>query len=138
MQLLLLVVLLRSPELGHITHNMDEYKGIVKISVSGKDRNFKFGTMQAALFCKHVGCKLSEMPSYLDGNDLDAQISWYWTAAVAYARLFKTEEPSKDEVAAWIDTFGFENMETELAKGVLRPNDQTPLTQEEGNQPTGI
>lgn len=112
---------------------MNEYKGIVKINILGKDRCFKFGTMQAAIFCKHLGCKLNEMPQLLDGNDIDAQITWYWSAAVAYARLYKNEEPSKDEVAAWIDTYGFEKMDVAMSDSVLSPNVESPLNQEGSN-----
>jgi len=113
---------------------MNQYKGIVEIDVFGAKKGFKFGTMQAALFCKSMNCKLAEMSELLDGTDIEAQITWYWTAAVAYARLFKKEEPSKDEVAAWIDTFGFETMEKTITENISIPNDQTPPTPEGTHQ----
>jgi hypothetical protein len=116
---------------------MDQYKGIVKINVLGAERGFKFGTMQAALFCKEMKCKLSDMAVLLDGNDIDAQITWYWSASVAYSRLYKETEYSKDEVAAWIDTYGFESMDKQTAESMLVPNDQTPLNQKEGDQSNG-
>lgn len=116
---------------------MDQYKGIVKINVLGAERGFKFGTMQAALFCKEMKCKLGDMATLLDGNDIDAQITWYWTASVAYSRLYKEPEVSKDEVAAWIDTYGFQAMEEQTAESLSVPNAETPLNQKEGNQPIG-
>lgn len=112
---------------------MDQYKGIVKINVLGADRGFKFGTMQAALFCKEMKCKLSDMATLLDGNDIEAQITWYWSASVAYSRLYKEPEFSKDEVAAWIDTYGFEAMDQETAQSMEIPN-EVPLPNQEGMQ----
>lgn len=113
---------------------MNQYKGIVEMEILGSKKGFKFGTMQAALFCKAMNCKLSDMPQLLDGDDIEAQLNWYWTAAVAYARLFKQEEPSKDDVAAWIDTYGFEAMDKTVNENVAVPNEQAPLNQTEGNQ----
>jgi hypothetical protein len=118
---------------------MDEYKGIVKVEVFGKTRGFKFGTMQAALFCKQMKCKLPDMAALLDGNDLEAQIVWYWSAAVSYARLAKDQEPSMDEVAAWIDTYGYAAMEAKASDAMLTPKEEalTPATGE-GLPPTGM
>lgn len=115
---------------------MDQYKGIVKINVLGADRGFKFGTMQAALFCKEMKCKLSDMATLLDGNDIEAQITWYWSASVAYSRLYKEPEFSKDEVAAWIDTYGFQAMEQQTAQSMEIPN-EVPLPNQEGMQSNG-
>lgn len=115
---------------------MDQYKGIVKINVLGGEKGFKFGTMQAALFCKEMNCKLGDMATLLDGNDIDAQITWYWSASVAYSRLYKEQEYSKDEVAAWIDTYGFQAMEDQTAQSLVVPNEATPL-KKEGNQEVG-
>ena len=112
---------------------MDNYKGIVSIEILGQKRGFKFGTMQAAIFCEHKKCKVQGMAELLDGSDLDAQIAWYWAAAAAYARLFKQVEPSKDEVAAWIDTYGFDKMEAHAVESNKSPNLESPQT--EGNQP---
>jgi len=118
---------------------MEEYKGIVKVEIFGKSRGFKFGTMQAALFCKQMKCKLPDMAAYLDGSDLEAQIVWYWSAAVAYSRLAKDQEPSMDEVAAWIDTFGYAAMEAKASDAMLTPKEEAPTpTTEEGLPPTGI
>jgi hypothetical protein len=107
---------------------MDQYKGILKLDILGSQRGFKFGTMQAALFCKELNVKLSDMSNLLDGSDIEAQIVWYWSAAVAYSRLFKEPEPSKDEVAAWIDTYGYEKMEAETIETNKVPNEETPAT----------
>lgn len=115
---------------------MDEYKGILKLNILGRDRGFKFGTMQAALFCKEMNVKLPAMAQLLDGNDLDAQITWYWTAALAYSRLFKETEPTKDEVAAWIDTYGFDNMENQTMQANKIPNEETP--EAPGETSTGV
>jgi hypothetical protein len=109
---------------------MNQYKGIVEIEILGQKRGFKFGTMQAALFCKSLNCKINDMVKLLDGSDLEAQITWYWAAAVAYARLFKQDEPSKDDVAAWIDTYGFDKMESHAIEGSSTPNLETPPNQE--------
>lgn len=73
------------------------------------------------------------MAELLDGSDLDAQITWYWAAAAAYARLFKQDEPSRDEVAAWIDTYGFDKMEGHAVESNKSPNSESPQT--EGTQP---
>jgi hypothetical protein len=118
---------------------MDEYKGIVKIEIFGKIRGFKFGTMQAALFCKQMKCKLPDMSALLDGSDLEAQIVWYWSAAASYSRLAKDQEPSMDEVAAWIDTYGYAAMEAQASGAMLSPKEEalTPTT-EEGLPLTGI
>lgn len=109
---------------------MDQYKGIVKINILGAERGFKFGTMQAALFCKEMKCKLNDMVTLLDGNDIDAQITWYWTASLAYCRLYKQPEYSKDEVAAWIDDYGFNLMDEKTAENMEIPNAVTPPNQE--------
>lgn len=115
---------------------MDEYKGILKLHILGRDRGFKFGTMQAALFCKEMNVKLPGMAEMLDGNDMDAQITWYWSAAMAYSRLFKeAEQPTKDDVAAWIDTYGFEKMESETVIANKIPNEEAP--KEQGQATTG-
>lgn len=111
---------------------MDHYKGIVSLEIFGKKRGFKFGTMQAALFCKAMGCKLPEMATLLDGSDIEAQIVWYWSAATAYARLFKEDEPSKDEVAAWIDTYGYAAMEQQASEAMISPKENAPNQTEEG------
>lgn len=110
---------------------MEEYKGILKLNILGRDRGFKFGTMQAALFCKEMNVKLPDMAQMLNGNDLEAQIVWYWAAALAYSRLNKESEPTKDEVAAWIDTYGFDNMENQTMQANKIPNEQAPTTQEQ-------
>lgn len=118
---------------------MDEYKGIVKVEIFGKNRGFKFGTMQAALFCKQMKCKLPDMAALLDGSDLEAQLVWYWSAAVAYSRLAKDQEPSMDEVAAWIDTYGYAAMESKTSEAMLSPKENAPNpTTEEGLPLTGI
>jgi len=118
---------------------MDEYKGIVKLDIFGKSRGFKFGTMQAALFCKQMKCKLPDMAALLDGNDLEAQIAWYWSAAVAYSRLAKDQEPSMDEVAAWIDTYGYSAMEVKASEAMLNPKEDAPNpVTEEGHPLPGI
>lgn len=111
---------------------MDEYKGIIKVEIFGKTRGFKFGTMQAALFCKQMKCKLPDMATLLDGTDLEAQLVWYWSAAVAYSRLAKDQEPSMDEVAAWIDTYGYAAMEQKSSEALVVPKEQapTPMTEE--------
>lgn len=109
---------------------MDQYKGIVSVEILGRQRGFKFGTMQAALFCKELGVKLPDLPKLLDGSDLEAQIVWYWAAAVSYARLHKEDEPSKDEVAAWIDTYGFDNIESKANEETKIPNESEPTQAE--------
>lgn len=111
---------------------IDKYKGLVTLDILGRKCGFKFGTMQAALFCKEMKCKLPEMAGFLDGSDLDAQITWYWAAAVSYSRLLKQEEPSKDEVAAWIDSFGFSAMEQQASEAMISPNENAPIQTEEG------
>jgi hypothetical protein len=105
---------------------MDQYKGILRIEIAGIQRGFKFGTMQAALFCKEMNAKLSDMSSIIDDGNIEAQITWYWCAALSYARLFKEIEPSKDEVAAWIDTYGFDKMELDTEQANKVPNAEAP------------
>ena len=103
---------------------MDEYKGLVKINYNSKEVGFKFGTMQTALFCKEMNCKLSELPTILDSDNLDAQLSWYHSACIAYSRLFKSEEISKDELAAIIDSYGYANLEAQASLGVSIPKEE--------------
>jgi len=105
---------------------IDSYKGIVSVEILGRKRGFKFGTMQAALFCKDMQCKLPQIAQMLDGTDIEAQISWYWSAAVAYSRLMKEDEPSKDEVAAWIDSYGFSEMEAKTSEAIISPKNDGP------------
>lgn len=111
---------------------------MVKIEVFGKTRGFKFGTMQAALFCKQMKCKLPDMAALLDGTDLEAQIAWYWSAAVAYSRLANDQEPSMDEVAAWIDTYGYASMESKSSDAMLIPKEDAPNPNQEEGLTLGI
>lgn len=108
---------------------MDQYKGVLKLDILGVQRGFKFGTMQAAIFCKEMNVNLSGLTEVLNDNNIEAQIVWYWSAAVSYARLFKIEEPTKDEVAAWIDTFGSDRLEAEAAAANIVPNEEAPTNQ---------
>lgn len=103
---------------------MDEFKGIVRIRYNDKVIGFKFGTMQTALFCKTMNCKLSELDKVLDGSDIEAQLNWFWTASVAYSRLFKTDEISIDELSAIIDSYGFSNLEQDAAASVVIPKEE--------------
>jgi len=108
---------------------MDQYKGILKLEILGVQRGFKFGTMQTAIFCKEMNVKLSELAGVLNENNIEAQIIWYWSAAAAYSRLFKQEEPTKDEVAAWIDTYGSDRLESDATAANIVPNEEAPTNQ---------
>lgn len=103
---------------------MDEFKGIIRITFNEKIIGFKFGTMQASLFCKEMNCKLADMEKLLDGTDIEAQLNWYYTAHVAYSRLFKESHISKDELAAIIDSYGQNNLDNEAMSAIISPKEE--------------
>ena len=104
-----------------------KYKGLVLIEIDGVKHGFKFGTRAMALFCDVIKINLSEVKSKLENNpSLETILTFYWCGAVAYARLMKQQEPSLDEVADWVDNFGQDKIETEIAKAMEFPNEPAP------------
>jgi len=100
----------------------DKYKGVVEIEILGKKRGFKTGTRAAILFCEQEKISINDLEAHLDNGGLTAQLKFIYCTALAYSKLMKEEEPSFDEVCAWVDEFGNEKLQGELAKSSEIPN----------------
>lgn len=114
----------------------DKYKGVVEIEILGAKRGFKVGTMSLVLFCEAEKIPFDQAEAYLKDGGTTIGLKFYHCAAVAYARLMKQQEPTFDELCAWVDELGFEKMEKELDQSTITPNSEAPkvagLSQENG------
>lgn len=110
---------------------VDKYKGIIELDVSGSKVGFKFGIRSMTLFCESQKINIKESQKYLEyaakDTNMGVIISFYHSAAVAYARLMKKPEPSLDEVFAWVDEVGMDAMEKKISEVHKIPNEEAPM-----------
>lgn len=86
-------------------------KGLVKITVDGKDRFLKFGTLQGAIFCELEGIRIIDMQARLMDQKPFTIINFVFSGASAYSRLNK--EPidyTPDDVSEWLDQINQEEL----------------------------
>ena len=105
---------------------VDKYKGVVELEIGGALRGFKFGTRAMSLFCNYQKIPFSQVEKYMEDNNdnVDVTVIFFWCGAVAYARLFKKEEPSIDEVYAWVDEGVMNTLNGAMKE--MAPNEEAP------------
>ena len=86
----------------------NKHKGVVEIEILGEVRGFKFGMACMAMLCTLEKTNLKEVQERLKEENLSTSLNLYYSAAVQYARLFKKDEPTFEEVADWIDNMTLE------------------------------
>lgn len=104
----------------------DKYKGIVEMEIAGSKRGFKFGTRAMMIFCELDKVAFKDVDERLKEPSIETQLNFYLSGAIAYAKLMRTDEPTIDDVAAWIDEVGYKRMEEESAKSMEIPNEAAP------------
>jgi hypothetical protein len=106
---------------------VDKYKGVVELEIAGALRGFKFGTHAMSMLSRIEKVPFSRLEQHLDekADDIDLQINFYWCAAVAYAKLFKKDEPTIEEVYAWADE-GVMKILNKKTEELASPNGEAP------------
>lgn len=107
--------------------SVDNYKGVIEIEIAGALRGFKFGTHAMSMLSRIEKVPFSRMEAHLKEkeDDIDLNVTFYWCAAVAYARLFKKEEPTIEQVYAWVDE-GVMTTLNKKAEELVSPNVEAP------------
>jgi len=107
----------------------NKYKGVVEIEICGEKVGFKFGMACMAMLCKLENATLQQVQERLGSSDLNTSLNFYYSAAVQYAKLYKTKEPSFEEVANYVDNMSTDQM-TEAVKVAfgqyVDPNEKAP------------
>ena len=109
----------------------NKHKGVVEIEILGEVRGFKFGMACMAMLCDREKAPLKDVQERLGGENLTTSLNLYYSAAVQYARLFKTAEPSFEEVADWIDNMSLEQNTEAIGTAFAQyedPNVKAPET----------
>lgn len=83
--------------------NVDKFKGVVEVDILGEKRGFKFGMAAMVQLCKLEATDLKGVQEKIGSGDISTMLNLLYSAAVQYAKLYKKEEPSYEEVANWID-----------------------------------
>lgn len=82
---------------------IDKFKGVVEVEILGSKRGFKFGMAAMVQLCQLEGTNLKGVQERLSSAELSTMVNLLYAAAVQYAKLSKTEVPTFEEVANWLD-----------------------------------
>lgn len=105
--------------------NADKFKGVVEIEILGEQRGFKFGMAATIMLIKLEETDLVGVQDKLAKGDLETYINLLYCAAVQYAKLYKKDIPSFEDVANWVDHL--EGKESEIIKTAFAtPEDPNP------------
>lgn len=90
-------------------------KGLVKLTIDGKERFLKVGTLSKAIFCEIENIKPADMAERLQNPQPFTIINFVFAGAQAYCDLEKIDADfDKKDVSQWIDEIG----EDEIARRV--------------------
>jgi len=106
----------------------DKYKGIVELDIAGAKRGFKFGVRAMMILAELEKIKFEDIETHLKNSEgvISTQMNFFLSGAISYARLIKIEDPTLDEVCAWVDEYGYDKLEKEAAKSMDIPNEEAP------------
>jgi ABC-type molybdate transport system substrate-binding protein len=83
--------------------NTDKFKGVVELEILGEQRGFKYGMAALVQLTKLEDTNLAGVQEKLANGDISTIVNLVYTGAVQYAKLYKKEIPSFEDVANWID-----------------------------------
>jgi hypothetical protein len=116
-------------------------KGEYTLTVGGKERHFKLGTLSDNIFCQLENIKLSEYRNRLLNAQAFTQLNFVYSQALAYCRINKIEvDFTVEDVSVWIDEVGenaFSEKMVELSQEYAEKNLKAPETGQSGNGQTG-
>lgn len=114
---------------------MNKYKGVVEIDILGEKRGFKFGMASMAMLCQLEKCTLNEVQEKLGKGEIGTNLNLYYSAAVQFARLFKKQEPTYEEVCNWIDHLSEDQNKEAVSAAFATYEDPNQTAPEKAGQP---
>lgn len=82
-------------------------KGLVKLTVDGKERFLKIGTLSSAIFCELEKINVTDIGLRLQAQQPFTMIHFLYAGASAYCQLSKQEPDfTIADVSEWIDQMG--------------------------------
>lgn len=122
-----------------MTEATKKFKGVVELDICGEKAGFKFGMATTKDSCELEGLKcdaegLKELSERLASQNPSTYLNLFYAAARSYARLFKTKEPSFDEVCNWVDNMEAEQSEQTVKEAFAQPPDPNQAAPQKGGQ----
>jgi threonine dehydrogenase-like Zn-dependent dehydrogenase len=104
--------------------NTDKFKGVVELEILGEQRGFKFGMAAMVQLTKLENTNLAGVQDNLAKGEISTLINLLYAAAVQYAKLYKKDVPSFEDVANWIDHL--DGKEADIIKTAFAIPDEVP------------
>lgn len=94
-------------------------KGLVKLTVDGKERFLKIGTLSSAIFCELEKINVADIGFRLQNAQPFTMIHFLYAGASAYRQLSKQDiDFSVADVSEWIDQMGEGELVTHIVESV--------------------